>query len=345
MKEIIIRSPDDMHFHPRSGKMLQAVLPFTSKVFPRGVVMGNLPKPVVTADDAEAYRAEILGVDGNFSPIMTIMLTKQTTPQVVAEAFRRGFKVLKYIPNNVSTNSEEGVALTELQAYYPVLEMAQELGMIFSGHWESPFNSNGSSVLEAGREEEAIRFLDMVVKLFPKLRMVVEHASTEKMIEYVKRAPTNVGATLTVHHALLVYSDVCDEDGKIYNPYYYCKPIAKKPSDRSAIVKTMISGYPKFFFGSDSAPHSTSVKGNISPSAGIFTAPVALPLLCELFEDGGVLSRLEDFVSRFGAEFYGLPLNDGKITLKKEEWLVPELVGEVRIFKNGQQVSWRVKSS
>lgn len=344
MKKMIIRSPDDMHFHPRSGKMLQAVLPYTSKVFSRGVVMGNLPKPVVTADDAEAYRAEVSGVDGNFSPIMTIMLTKRTTSQAIAEAFGRGFKVLKYIPNNVSTNSEEGVALTELQAYYPVLETAQELGMIFSGHWESPFDSGGSPVLETKREEEAIRFLEVVVKLFPKLKMVVEHASTEKMIEYVKRAPINVGATLTVHHALLVYGDVCDESGKIYNPHHYCKPIAKKPSDRNTVVRTMMSGNPKFFFGSDSAPHPMSAKEKTPPSAGIFTAPVALPLLCELFENGNALSKLEDFVARFGAEFYGLPLNDGRIVLKKEDWIVPECVGEALVFKNGQRISWQVEN-
>jgi len=157
MNEIVIRRPDDMHFHPRSGRMLQLVLPYTSRIFPRGVVMGNLPKPVVTADDAEVYQQEILGVDPEFTPIMTIMLTKRTTPQIVAEAFQRSFRVLKYIPNNVSTNSEEGVALTELRDYYPVLSMAQKLGMIFSGHWESPFDSRGNQMPEINREDEAIQ--------------------------------------------------------------------------------------------------------------------------------------------------------------------------------------------
>lgn len=344
MKEMIIRSPDDMHFHPRSGRMLQKVLPYTSRVFSRGVVMGNLPKPVVTADDAEAYRNEILAVDGSFEPIMTIMLTKRTTRQIVKEAFKRGFRVLKYIPNNVSTNSEEGVALVELEAYYSVLEAAQELGMLFSGHWESPFGIDGNPIPESEREADAIRFLDRVVKLFPGLKVVAEHASTEMMIGYVKEAPINVGATLTVHHAILVYGDVCGSDGKIYNPHHYCKPIAKKPSDRRAVVETMMSGNPKFFFGSDSAPHLLSAKEKTPPSAGIFTAPVALPLLCELFEKGDALSKLEDFVARFGAEFYELPLNDGKVVLKKKDWVVPECVEGVRIFKNGQQISWQVEN-
>ena len=144
MQGIIIRRPDDMHFHPRTGEMLKNVLFCTSKVFSRGVVMGNLPKPVATADDAQMYREEILGVDPDFNPIMTIMLTKSTTPQIIKEAFARGVEVLKYIPNNVSTNSEEGVALEELRHFYPVMETAEKLGMILSGHWESPLDGSGA---------------------------------------------------------------------------------------------------------------------------------------------------------------------------------------------------------
>jgi len=166
MRGIVIRRPDDMHFHPRAGEMLRNVLLSTSKVFPRGVVMGNLPKPVVTADDAQMYRAEIYCVEPNFSPIMTIMLTRQTTPQIVKKAFARGVHVLKYIPNNVSTNSAEGVSLTELHNFYPVLETAEKLGMIFSGHWETPFDNNGAPLAEIWREAQTIRFLEPVLKAF-----------------------------------------------------------------------------------------------------------------------------------------------------------------------------------
>ncbi|MDD3607198.1 MAG: dihydroorotase [Candidatus Moranbacteria bacterium] len=348
MKGIIIRSPDDMHFHPRSGAMLQTVLPYTSKIFSRGVAMGNLPKPVVTADDASRYQNEILSVDPSFKPIMTIMLTKETTPQIVKEAFDQGVMVLKYIPNNVSTNSEEGVSLEQFQTQLlfgqcgEVLKMAEELGMIFSGHWEAPFDVYKEPVSEVERETQSICFLKSVVEFFPKLKIVVEHATTHEMIEYVKNAPRTIGATLTVHHALLTYSDVCGDNGRIRNPHHYCKPIAKKPSDRNAVIKAMVSGNPKFFFGSDSAPHPLSAKEKTPPSAGIFTAPVALPLLCELFEQKDALPKLEDFVSRFGAEFYGLPLNVGETTLRKSQWIIPDFLGNVRIFRGGCKVDWQV---
>lgn len=342
MRGIIIRCPDDMHFHPRTGKMLKNVLLCTSKVFPRGVVMGNLPKPVATTDDAQMYRAEIYCVDPNFSPIMTIMLTKSTTPQIVKEAFGRDVRVLKYIPNNVSTNSEEGVALTELHNFYPVLETAEKLGMIFSGHWESPLDESGAPLPEIDREVHAIPFLQEIVRHFPNLKVVVEHVTTREMIQYVESAPKNVGATLTVHHAILNISNVCDSEGKIRSPDNYCKPIAKGMIDTDAIIRAMTSGNPKFFFGSDSAPHPMSAKEKIPPAAGIFTAPVALPLLCQLFEENDALSRLENFVSRFGAEFYGLPLNEGEITLRKNPWTVPDYLGLVHIFKGGKVLNWRI---
>jgi len=342
MRGIIIRCPDDMHFHPRTGEMLGLVLPATSRVFHRGVVMGNLPKPVETADDAEQFRGEIFGVDPRFNPIMTIMLTRRTTPQIVEEAFVGGVRALKFIPNNASTNSEEGVALTELRNFYPVLETAEKLGMIFSGHWESPFDKDGTPLAEIWREVQAICFLESIVKLFPKLKIVVEHATTHEIIEFVKGAPQNVGATLTVHHAVLNYCDVCDSEGKICSPDNYCKPIAKSEEDRIAIIRAMTSGNQKFFFGSDSAPHPMSAKEKTPPAAGIFTAPVALPLLCEIFEKNSALSRLEDFVSRFGAEFYGLPLNEGEITLRRNPWTVPDYLGLVHIFRGGQVLNWRI---
>lgn len=340
-----MRNPDDMHFHPRKGKMLQEVLMYTSKIFSRGIVMGNLPKPVVMADDAEVFREEIISVDPEFQPLMTIMLTKRTTPEIIREAFKRGIRFLKYIPGNMSTNSEDGVPLSELHKYYPVFETMQELGMVLLGHWEFPLNIFGNLVPEFGRERQAIRYLDEIVKFFPRLIITVEHASTREMIEYVERAPANIVATLTVHHALLTYDDVCDGNGKIYNPHHYCKPIAKSSQDREAVVKAMISGNRKFFFGSDSAPHPESAKRKNPPAAGIFTAPVVLPLLGEIFEKNNALDILSNFVSRSGAESYDLPLNDGEITLKKEPWIVPEYVdgSDVRIFWGGKKLNWQVE--
>lgn len=343
MKVVVIRKPDDMHLHLREGNMLANVLPFTSEVFTRGVVMGNLPKPIVTAEDAKSYREEIAKVRSKFNPIMAIMLTRDTNCQIIKEAFNQGFKILKYIPGSASTNADAGVPITELKNYYHVLELAQKLGMIFSGHWEAPFNGDGIPVPELEREVQAIPFLEQVVRAFPKLKVVVEHASTKTMIDWVSKAPGNIGATLTAHHALLTYADVCNRYGDIYNPHHYCKPIAKTSEDRCSVVAAMISGNPKFFFGSDSAPHPLSAKEKTPPSAGIFTAPVVLPLLLELFERNNAVRRLEDFVSRFGAEFYGLPLNEGKIFLEKESWTIPEFAGEVRIFKGGQRIKYKIK--
>lgn len=338
---VTMRSPDDMHFHARCGEMLRMVLPFTATVFARGVAMGNLASPVVTAQDAEAYRREILGVCPGFRPIMTIMLEKQTTPAIMKKAYERGFRVLKYIPDNASTNSGNGVSLANLSAYYHVFETAQELGMVFSGHWESPCNRSGDLIPESDREFAAIPFLDDVVQNFPRLKIVVEHVSTREMVNYVMGAPCNVGATLTVHHACLTEKDVWDSEGNL-NPDHYCKPVAKTSEDRDAVVRAMISGNPKFFFGSDSAPHPRKAKQN--QAAGIFTAPVALPMLCELFEQNGAFSRLEDFVARFGAEFYGLPLNEGQVRLKNQKWTVPPYVGEVRVFRGDHQMNWMVDS-
>jgi dihydroorotase len=342
MKEIKISAPFDMHLHLREGQMLINVLPYTSAVFPRGVVMGNLPIPVDTAEKAIKYKSEILADDVTFNPIMTIMLTRNTTPAIIREAYNHGIKVIKYIPEGVSTNSEYGVPLNKLHEFYEVMETAEELGMILSGHWEAPFNINGNPIEELCREEEAIPFLAAIINCFPKLKIVVEHASTYGMIEYVKNAPNTVAATLTAHHALLDYSDVCDKTGKIIGSDLYCKPIAKKAIDRSAVLQTMISGNPKFFFGSDSAPHYAENKKRTPPAAGIFTAPVVMPLLCEIFDNNNALSKIENFTSRFGPKFYGLPLNEGKITVRREKWTVPYETNGIKIFLGRRELNWKV---
>ena len=342
MKSFSIRKPDDMHFHPRSGDILQAVLPYTAKYFARGLVMGNLPKPVITADDAIAYREEVLAADSAFQPIMTVMLARKTTPEIITEAFDRGFRVIKFIPGSASTNSDQGISLENIRNYYPVLETAEKLGMILSGHWESVNDEQGKPFPELKRELAAIPFLDDIVYSFPGLNIIVEHASTKEMIRYVTESSDFVSATLTAHHALLTYDEVCDTNGKVINPYLYCKPVAKNPSDKKAVTEAMISGNPKFFFGSDSAPHLREAKEKTPPAAGIFTAPVALPLLFEIFEHNGALSKLEDFVSRFGARFYGLPLNKEMITLVKEDWIVPKFIGDIPVFCGGEKLSWRI---
>lgn len=344
MDKITIRKPDDWHIHLRQGKMLRNVLPYTSRVFARALVMGNLLDPVVTVEDVIRYRDEILNVSGNnFIPAMSIMLVKKTTPEIVEQAFRVGVKVLKLIPGNTSTNSDEGVASEELEKYYPVLEKARELGVIFSAHWERVSDDNGQTIMEIEREKEALPFFRKIIEEFPDLKIIAEHANTQEMIELVKVAGPNVAATLTYHHAAFTTDDVINEAGEIINAFNYCKPIAKTETDRKAVVAAMTSGNPKFFFGSDSAPHPLEKKLSANPPAGIFNAPVVLPGLAEIFEREGQINKLEDFVSRFGAQFYGLPLNEGNITLIKEDWQAPEMIGNVKVFRGGKIFSWKVK--
>lgn len=344
IKKLIIRQPDDMHVHFRSGLMLQNVVPFTAHIFGRAVAMGNLPVPITTLETARAYRKEIKDISPkSFNPIMSAMMTKDITPEKIRKLHKAGVKVLKLIPASTSTNSSEGIALNELRNYLPVLETVKKAGMIFSIHAELIHNpKTGKEIPEIQREEMAIPFLGHLVSKASGLKIVVEHASTRKIIEFVKKAPWNVAATLTTHHALVNYGDVFDSQGRILNPFLYCKPVAKTADDQEAVIEVMTSDNPKFFFGSDSAPHLIWKKNSDEPPAGIFTAPVVLSLLCKIFEREKKLERLENFVSRFGAEFYGLPLNKGKITLERGEWLVPEEFEGVKIFKGEEILQWQV---
>jgi dihydroorotase len=344
MEEIMIRirGPYDMHVHLRDGEMLKNVIPYTANLFVGGVIMGNLQKPVVTAEDAVNYKRQIMEQAPDFNPIMTVMLTTGTTPKVLEKAFMAGVRVLKYIPGNASTNSKEGVPLEDLHYYYDVLEMAQRLGMFFSGHWELPCDENGMVIPELEREVRAIVYLKAVVRKFPALRIIVEHATTCEMIKYVKKAPANVAATLTVHHAMLIYSDVCNKKGEIVNSFNYCKPIAKRADDRKAVIEAMVSGNPKFFFGSDSAPHYLWKKTDNPPAAGIFTAPVALSLLCQIFERNGQLDKLENFVSVYGPEFYGLPVSERRLLIIKRDFFPASILNDVKVFKGEEMLEWVV---
>jgi len=347
MKAITIRRPDDMHVHLRQRQMLIDVLPFTANVFSRAVVMGNLNSPVETAEDVERYRQEILKqTPFGFSPIMSIMLTKRTTPEIVRKAHQAGAKALKFIPANTSTHSKEGIRLEDLEKFYPVLETVRELDMIFSGHWELnkyPSNSLLKEIIPKIQQETAsMAYLAEVIHDMPGLKIIVEHITTIGMIKLVQLAPPNVAATITAHHPILTTKDVLDTKGKVANPHNYCKPIAKAEYNRKAVVETMTSGNPKFFFGSDSASQPIWQKERKNPKPGIFSAPIALPLLCEIFEQEKMMYKLEDFVSRFGAKFYGLPLNSGPITLRREEWTVPNQYKNIKIFMGGKKLRWSV---
>jgi dihydroorotase len=344
IQKIVIKKGLDAHCHFRTGKMLASVGNLTARQFCRAVAMPNTVPPIETADDAENYRNEIAGACGRESePIMAIMLTKKTTPKIVSEAGKCGVKVLKYIPRGVSTNSEESISLGELPDFYPVLQAAQDVGMIFSGHWESLRDHKGE-LPEIKREEASIVFLDKVVHVFPGLKIIVEHASTRRMIEYVRQCPLNVKATLTVHHALLTYKDVCDDMGRVINPHNYCKPIAKRMWDVAAVAAAMISGDRRFFFGSDNAPHLLSAKKKTPPNAGIFN-PFALCMLCWIFETYGALDKLHGFITA-GEKDYGLAPCNETITLVKEDQVIPEsypCADDVIVpFMAGKTVPWKI---
>ncbi len=353
MKELIIRQPDNFHVHLRRGSMLEKVIPFTSGIYKRAVIMGNLKPPIATAKDAIRYQEEIKSCPGtanDFEPIMTIMLIKNTTMNTIQKAYEAEIRVIKYIPGHTSTHSEEGITLPRLKHYYPLLKTAQSLGMIFSGHWELAADPTTGNIPHLNREEQAIPYLLNLVENIPGLKIIVEHVTTKKMIELIKNQvpELNITATITAHHPLLTVADVM-RNKKIYNPFHYCLPIAKTEADRKAIIETMVGGHPKFFFGSDSAPYYTAKKKwgvslpeNKMPPAGIFTAPVELPILAQIFEDNQALDKLEDFTSRFGAQFYDLPLNSGSTILIKKKWRVPAEHEGITIFQGGKILNWQV---
>jgi dihydroorotase len=342
-EEITILDPLDAHLHLRNKKMLYDVALYTSSVFPRAVVFGNFTEnPIDDAPSSISYRDEIKAVDKNFQPIMSIMLTRKTTVEVIIAAYNAGVRNLKFIPGGASTGGARGLDLPDLKSMISLYSLVRELGMIASFHFELTSTPEGRKIPKESQELAAIRYLDFLVREIPGLKIVVEHASSYDMIEYVKAAPANVVATLTAHHALLTFADVCDANGKIIDPLNYCKPIAKTLLDRWAVRQAMVSGNPKFFFGSDSAPHLLELKRSANPPAGIFTAPVALPLLCQIFEEEKALDKLEGFVSKYGADFYGLPGSQGIVTIKKEPWRVPIILAGIPIFMGGQRMQWKV---
>lgn len=346
MNKIEIRRPNDFHVHLRNGEMLKNVLPFTSEIFGYAVIMGNTKPPIVTASNVIEYRNEIVSQarDG-FKPIMTVMLVNSMTPQILEKAYGAGAKVLKYIPGGTSTASNEGVAIKDLERYYPVLETAQKLGMIFSGHWELITDVDGKKIPEKHREERAMPALQKILKDFPNLKIVVEHVTTGNLINLVESA-SNVAATITLHHMVIEYLYVFPHKGEM-NPLFYCKPVAKGPKERRLLISKATSNNPKFFFGSDSAPHLISKKTSKFPAAGIFSTPVVIPYLWQLFVEKCGLSeetkiKFENFVSCFGAEFYGLPLNEDVVTIKKNKWRIPQSYKKVPVFMGGKELEWQI---
>lgn len=334
----------DAHCHFRQGGLLTNVLPFSSEFCKYAVAMGNTQGPIECGEDVEKYRNNILQYSHNksFKPIMTVMLTRGMTPEKLEIAYAAGAKVLKWIPGGASTNSSDGVPLWDIEKYYPALETARRLGMVFAVHWELTHDHmTGEEIPELEREERAIPYFKMVTRDFVGLKITVEHVTTSSLIQAVKDAPGRVAGTITAHHIFLTMEDVIDPEGYIVNPLNYCKPIAKTEKDRDAIRGVVLSGDEKFFFGSDSAPHLSWSKKGFSPAAGIFSAPVMIPLLVHFFDDCGRFDLLPNFTSGFAGDFYELPGSEDKIKLHKQEWTIPDNFEGIPIFMGGQQLNWR----
>lgn len=331
--------PDDFHLHLRRGRLLQAVLPYTAQYFRRVMVMPNTDPPILTADDAVAYRHEIMvalptGVT-SFEPLMTIKLTMRTTPAMIRAARAVGVVAAKLYPVGMTTNSDDGVDVSQIVSLYPVFRAMSDVGMVLSIHGEMP------GVTTFKREQAFLPVLAQLAGDFSRLKIVLEHVTTWEAIEAVQSLPRIVAATITLHHLLLTIDDVLG--GKLM-PHQFCKPVAKSIEDRIALRIAAMSGSPKFFFGSDSAPHLIAAKERAEGAAGIFTAPVLLPGLIEVFESCGCLDAFHCFVERFGSEFYGLtePKSSRRyIDFRREPWVVPMDCNGVLPFLAGQTLQWQ----
>ncbi|MDD3711001.1 MAG: hypothetical protein PHP37_00115 [Patescibacteria group bacterium] len=351
--EITIIKPFDAHVHLRSGDLLKAVISCTTNNFSNAVVMGNLLDPVDDLNKALLYRQEIMSnvpAGHNFKPLMSVMLNKNSSPEKIEE-LAGIVQILKFIPGATSTNSEAGISFFDLcdfreaedGKYSKVLEAAEAANMVFSIHAELINDAFGNPIPEEHREFSALPFVKRIIAKFPKLKIVIEHVSTSEACRLVEEAPDNVVATVTLHHLLLTDQDVYDDSGNIKNIFNYCKPVAKRARDLSVIRESVFSGNKKFFFGSDSAPHLISTKLE-KGAAGIFTAPIALQKLTEIFADAGHSEMLENFVSIYGREFYGLPIPEEKVTLIRERHKYPEEIGGVKILGlTANELEWKRK--
>lgn len=342
MQQLILTRPDDWHLHLRDGAMMQSVLPDTARRFARAIVMPNLRPPVTGTEQALAYRARILAAlpaGSKFEPLMTLYLTGNTTPQEIQRASQSGaIHAVKLYPAGATTNSDAGV--TDIRKAYAALEEMQRCGMPLLVHGEV----TDPAVDVFDREAVFIeRVMIPLLRDLPQLRVVFEHITTRDAVQFVLSAPAYIAATITAHH--LLYNRNAMFSGGL-RPHHYCLPVLKREIHREALGKAAISGNPKFFLGSDSAPHEQRLKESACGCAGIYTAHAAIELYAEAFEQLNALDKLEGFASFHGADYYRLPRNTGKITLRKESWQVPDSqpFGEHRLvpLRAGENVGWKI---
>ena len=342
MDRITLTQPDDWHLHVRDGDALRAVLPYSARQFGRAIIMPNLVPPVTTTEQALAYRERILAAlpeGSTFQPLMTLYLTDNTPPEEIARAKASGHVyAVKLYPAGATTNSASGV--TDIRRCDETLAAMAEAGLPLLVHGEV----TDPDVDIFDREAVFIdRVLAPLLARLPNLKVVMEHITTGEAAQFVAQGPDNLAATITAHHLLFNRNDMLV--GGI-RPHFFCLPILKRDDHRRALVEAATSGNPKFFLGTDSAPHARKAKEAACGCAGSYTAPTALELYATAFDEAGMLDKLEGFASHFGPDFYGLPRNQRTVTLVREDWRVPTTLpylDDVIIpLKGGETLGWRM---
>lgn len=338
---LTLTRPDDWHLHVRDGAALATVVPHTAAQFARAIIMPNLRPPVTTTAQALAYKQRILAAVPagiQFEPLMTLYLTDNLAPEEIAAARAAGVVAAKLYPAGATTNSDAGV--TDLRKIYPVLEAMQQAGMLLLVHGE--VTSPDIDLFD----REAVFIEQQLIPLrrdFPALKIVMEHITTREAAQYVAEADAHLAATITAHH--LLYNRNAIFLGGI-RPHYYCLPVLKREEHRRALVQAATSGSPKFFLGTDSAPHPAHLKEHATGCAGCYTAHAALELYAEAFDAAGALDKLEGFASFHGADFYGLPRNRGSVTLRRESWTPPGSYpfgdAQLKPLAGGEALAWKL---
>jgi dihydroorotase len=340
-RQLTITRPDDWHLHVRDGEVLDSVVPATAACFGRAIIMPNLVPPVTDTAAAVAYRDRILAAAGDtgFEPLMTLYLTEGTTPETIREAKKAGIVAAKLYPAGATTNSASGV--TDIRNIYPVLEAMAECGMLLLVHGEV---TDGDIDIFDREKVFLERVLAPTLADFPNLKVVLEHITTADSAEFVRsHTGGNLGATLTPQH--LMYNRNNMLVGGI-RPHLYCLPILKRNKHQQALREAVASGDPRFFLGTDSAPHAQNKKEAACGCAGCYSAYGAIGLYADIFEELGILDKFEAFASHNGPDFYGLPRNTDTITLVREPWTMPETLpladGNIVPLKAGETVHWRM---
>ena len=340
-QQITLTRPDDWHLHLRDGAALHTVVPHTAAQFGRAIVMPNLKPPVTTGEQALAYKQRILAAvpqGMSFEPLMTLYLTDNLPPEEIARAKAAGVVAVKLYPAGATTNSDAGV--TDIRKTYQTLEAMQREGVLLLVHGEVTDPAIDLFDREAVFIEQQLAPLR---KDFPELKIVMEHITTQEAAQYVAEADQYLGATITAHH--LLYNRNALFTGGI-RPHYYCLPVLKRETHRQALVAAATSGNARFFLGTDSAPHPAHLKEHATGCAGCYTAHAAIEMYAEAFDAAGALDQLEAFASFNGPDFYNLPRNTGRITLRKESWTPPASFAfgeaELKPLRAGEALPWKL---